>query len=119
MSRGVRKKRLILRNFQSPGDIVMLTAAVRDLHRCYPGRYVTDVRTPCPAIWENNPYLTPLEEEDPRVRVLDCEYPLVHQSNRQPVHFLHGFIAFLNDTLGLRISITEFKGDIHLAATER
>ena len=32
-------RKLILRNFQSPGDIVMLTAAVRDLHRCYPGRY--------------------------------------------------------------------------------
>ncbi len=25
-------QKLILRNFQSPGDIVMLTAAVRDLH---------------------------------------------------------------------------------------
>ena len=30
-------EKLILRNFQSPGDIVMLTAAVRDLHRAYPG----------------------------------------------------------------------------------
>jgi hypothetical protein len=26
-------RKLILKNFQSPGDIVMLTAAVRDLHR--------------------------------------------------------------------------------------
>ena len=26
-------EKLILRNFQSAGDIVMLTAAVRDLHR--------------------------------------------------------------------------------------
>lgn len=28
---------LILSNFQAPGDAVMLTAAVRDLHRAYPG----------------------------------------------------------------------------------
>ena len=30
-------RRLILRNFQPPGDIVMLTAAVRDLHRAHLG----------------------------------------------------------------------------------
>ena len=56
-------RRLILRNFQSPGDIVMLTAAVRDLHRSNPGQFVTDVRTPCPQLWENNPHLTPLKED--------------------------------------------------------
>jgi hypothetical protein len=37
--------KLILRNFQSPGDLVMLTAVVRDLHACCPGKYRTDVRT--------------------------------------------------------------------------
>ncbi|HEX2723982.1 MAG TPA: hypothetical protein VHM24_13785, partial [Gemmatimonadaceae bacterium] len=68
-------EKLILRNFQSPGDIVMLTAAVRDLHRCHPGRFVTDVRTSCPALWENNPYLTPLNLEDWDVRIIDCHYP--------------------------------------------
>jgi hypothetical protein len=36
-------RRLILRNYQSPGDILMLTAAVRDLHACYPGRFLTDL----------------------------------------------------------------------------
>ena len=30
-------EKLILGNVLSAGDIVMLTAAVRDLHRCYPG----------------------------------------------------------------------------------
>jgi ADP-heptose:LPS heptosyltransferase len=38
-------KRLILRSFQSPGDVLMLTAAVRDLHRAHPGKFQTDVRT--------------------------------------------------------------------------
>ena len=41
-------RKLILRNFQSPGDIVMLTAAVRDLHRAHPGEFLTDVRTSFP-----------------------------------------------------------------------
>jgi hypothetical protein len=43
-------RRLILRNFQSPGDIVMLTAAVRDLHRAHPGELLADVRTSCPDL---------------------------------------------------------------------
>ena len=45
---GRAMRKLILRNFQSPGDIVMLTAAVRDIHRAHPGEFLTDVRTSCP-----------------------------------------------------------------------
>jgi ADP-heptose:LPS heptosyltransferase len=112
-------QKLILRNFLSPGDIVMLTAAVRDLHAAYPRRFITDVRTPCPALWENNPYLTPLAENDPDVRRIDCHYPLIHRSNRAPYHFLHGFIDYLNGELDLHIKPTAFRGDIHLAARER
>jgi ADP-heptose:LPS heptosyltransferase len=112
-------RKLILTNFQSPGDIVMLTAAVRDLHRCHPGEFLTDVRTPCPALWEHNPHLTPLDERDPGVEVIACEYPLIHRSNQEPNHFLHGFVAFLNDRLGLRIRVTEFKGDIHISDREK
>src|SRR5579859_4986815 len=114
-----RPAKLILKNFQSPGDIVMLTAAVRDLHKRYPGRFVTDVRTPCPHLWENNPFLTPLDEKDPTVRVVKCDYPLIHQSNWLPVHFLEGFIDFLNDKLNLEIQVSAFKGDIHVSALEK
>jgi ADP-heptose:LPS heptosyltransferase len=112
-------RKLILTNFQSPGDIVMLTAAVRDLHRCHPGEFLTDVRTPCPALWEHNPYLTPLDEHDPDVTVIRCEYPLIHRSNQEPVHFIHAFPAFLNDQLGLRIRVSDFKGDIHISDEEK
>lgn len=97
----------------------MLTAAVRDLHKRYPRRFVTDVRTSCPALWENSPYITPLSEEDPRVKVLDCSYPLINTSNSRPYHCLHGFISYLNDRLGLDIQPTAFRGDIHLSAQEK
>ncbi len=112
-------KKLILRNFQSPGDILMLTAAVRDLHVCYPGRFLTDVRTPCPDLWQHNPHLTPLREDEPGVEVIDCHYPLIDRINDVPYHFLHGFIEYLNDVLGLQIKPTRFKGDVHLADEER
>ena len=99
-------ERLILRNFQSAGDIVMLTAAVRDLHRCYPDRFVTDVRTSCSDLWLGNPWLRPLGDQESGVRVIDCHYPIIHRSNHAPYHFLFGFIEHLNDVLGLRIQPT-------------
>lgn len=55
-------RRLILKSFQSPGDVVMLTAAVRDLHLAHPGKFQTDVRTSAEALWQHNPYLVPLKE---------------------------------------------------------
>ena len=110
---------LILRSHQSPGDIVMLTAAVRDVQLRYPGRFVIDVRTPCPHLWENNPHLTPLDETDPAVEIIDCHYPLIHRSNQEPYHFIEGYLDFLNRKLGLHARTSAFKGDIHISALEK
>src|SRR5688500_9158507 len=96
----------------------MLTAAVRDLHLNYPGEFLTDVRSSCPDLWENNPKITVLSDLDPRVDVVDCIYPLINSSNTVPFHFIHGFIDFLNKYLGINISPTAFKGDIHLSEDE-
>ena len=112
-------RRLILTNHQSPGDVVMLTAAVRDLHAACPGRFLTDVRTPCPGLWENNPHLTPLTESAPDVETIQCEYPLIHHSNQRPYHFIHAFTRFLSERLGVCIEPTAFKGDIHLSDAEK
>ena len=112
-------KKLILNCGLSPGDVVMLTAAVRDLHHWYPGQFLTDVRTVCPDLWENNPHLTPLSDKDPDATKLDCRYPLINGCNGTPYHCLHGFIDFLNHRLRLSIKPTAFKGDIHLSAQEK
>lgn len=112
-------RKVVLKNFLAPGDIIMLTAAVRDLHLSNPGQFQTDVRTPSPALWENNPYITPLQEDDPDVEVVSCEYPLIHQSNQLPYHFIHGFRLFLAEKLGVAVHPHAFKGDIHLTQTEK
>ena len=112
-------KRLILRSFQSPGDVVMLTAAMRDLHAAAPGQFLTDVRTSADALFENNPHITRLQEGNSGVESLDMHYPLVHQSNQRPYHFLHGYAQYLEERLGLRIPLTRFAGDIHLSEVEK
>src|SRR6185436_11939968 len=99
--------------------VIMMTAAVRDLHRCYPKKFLTDVRTHYPEVWENNPHITYLEERDPTVETIDCRYPLIDYANSRPYHCLHGYLSFLNSQLGLQIYPTEFKGDIHFTSEER
>jgi ADP-heptose:LPS heptosyltransferase len=113
------KRKLILTNSQCAGDVVMLTAAVRDLHRCYPGQFLTDVRTGSADLWANNPWLTPLMIDDPDAQIVECHYPLIQSSNQRPVHFLNGFIEYLNQQLGLQITLTDLKGDIRLSETEK
>jgi len=97
----------------------MLTAAVRDLHHCYPGQFLTDIRSLCPELWENNPYLTPLRDNDSEAELIECLYPLIDHANSAPYHCLHGFIEFLNDRLSLSVKPTAFKGDIHVTAQEK
>jgi ADP-heptose:LPS heptosyltransferase len=112
-------RRLILKSMLSPGDIVMLTVALRDLHAAHPGRFVTDVRTTVPALFENNPFVTPLDPQDSGVELIQMEYPLINRSNQTPYHFIHGYVQYLEKQLGLSIPITAFKGDIHLSALEK
>ncbi len=112
-------EKLVLKCSLAPGDIVMLTAAVRDLHRLHPGRFVTDVRTLCPELWLHNPYVTSLNAESPDVKVIECSYPLINQCDSAPMHCLHGFAQFLSERLNIQIRPSLYKGDIHLSAQEK
>jgi len=95
---------------------VLLTAAVRDLHRSYPGQFLTDVRTPFDDLWLHNPWVTPMGDDEGET--VECEFALLDESNRVPYHAIHSFIEHLNRELGVRIRPTEFRGDIHLHPLE-
>jgi len=109
-------RKLLLRQGQALGDVVVLTAAVRDLHKAQPGKFVTDVRTSCGAVWENNPYITKIEDEE-EPEEIDCHYPLINNAHL-PHHFITGFHDFLSAKLGVEVPITEFRGDLHLSGDE-
>jgi ADP-heptose:LPS heptosyltransferase len=130
-----KQRKVILKNFQSPGDILMITAAVRDLKLSYPDILI-DVRTSVKEIWENNPYLTKLDEKDKDVEVFKVEYPLIHFSNEGQYHFIHGYRKNFEEQLGLKIEPKKtvqgehgkkkweipcslFKGDIHISDEEK
>ena len=110
--------KLLLRNHQSPGDVLMLTAAVRDLHRAHPGRFLTAIDTSCPQLWDHNPNVVHRKVLGRPDRVIDCEYPLVHESNRRPYHFLHGFAQDLECKLRVPVPLTEFRSEVFLSERE-
>ena len=114
-----KPRKLLLRCAAPPSDIVLLTAAVRDLHDAYPSCFLTDVRTSAPELWEHNPYLTPLSDADPEVETIACVNPLSARANRAPYHAIHGYIECLNRRLGLRIEPRLFRGDLRLSAEEK
>ncbi len=111
-------RKVIFRHSLSPGDLVMMTAAVRDMKLSHPDIQI-DVRTPAAELWENNPHLTKLEENDPDVKIYKIEYPIVHNSNEGQYHFIHGFRKDIQNKLNIRIKSTIFKGDIHISDEEK
>lgn len=112
-------RRVILRCDHSPSKIIMLTAAVRDLHSSCPGQFQTDVRTHYPELWRNNPHLTRLDPDNLEVKQIDCTPPLIQRSDDPPFHFTHGFLRYLGNLLDVEIKPTLFRGDLHLSRREK
>jgi ADP-heptose:LPS heptosyltransferase len=112
-------RKLILSSPHSPGDITMMTAAIRDLHCTYPNEYLTDVESPCNEIYEGNPYITKLKKTDPEVKTIRMHYPLIHNSNEGSYHFIHGYRKFLEEQIGRPITQGDLKPDIYIREEEK
>ena len=106
--------RYIFQSAHAPGDDLMLTAAIRDLHRAHKGKFVTDVHTEHKEIWYNNPHITPMDAQDKDVHVVKARYPIYNKCRERPIHFLNGYAMHLEDCLHVKIPIRQFKGDVHL-----
>lgn len=109
-------ERILIRNTQSPGDYIVLSAALRDLHLAHPGRFEFGIDVPETAVFLGNPNVR-LHLTGGR-RVV-AKYPLIRQSNQNRLHFLWGFIKYLNDELHAKARLTELRPDLHLTEEER
>lgn len=115
-------RRIILRSNLALGDIVCLTAAVRELHRQYPGEFLTDVRTPFPDLWWHNPDVTSLPDTAAETFEIHYDrdpYVSVHQSNQHPVHLIEAYCQGVANRLQLpSLRPGELKGRICLSDEE-
>jgi len=111
-------EKLVLKCTQSPGDYLVMSAAVRDLHVCHPGRFITAVNTATPGVWKNNPYVSSKPKSEKWTEFV-MKYPLVHRSNQIDLHFLWGYIDWLNSEKGLNIRLTDFRPAVYLTDEEK
>jgi len=110
--------KLMLVNPLSPGDILMMTGAIRDLHLTYPDEYETGVRSPCNEIFQYNPYVVNVMEGD-GIETIRMEYPIIHQALRTGLHFSDGHRLFLQTKIGRSIKKHSMRPEIYLSQDER
>ncbi len=115
-------ERVLLTNWRSPGDIVCMTACVRDLALSHPGRYEIHVGGFCPALWQNNPHVAKLwgprlPQGIPTIR-LNCVAQLA-ESSRVMRHYITAFHHKVGQRLDIDLPVQFAKGDLNLSEEER
>jgi len=111
-------RHIILKTNLSPGDICTLTAAIESLHATYPGQFRTDVRTPCPEIFEHNPHITPLKDDE--AEAIEMHYTdLINRCDQSPNPFLRGYCYDLGRKLGLPLELTTNRPHLYLSDEEK
>ena len=134
-------QKIVLVNSLSPGDILLMTVAIRSLHKAFPGQFEIDVRSPCNEIFQNSPYITPIRsgDEEGERRVIEelkkdldrsepivhngikyfiAHYPEIHRSGMTGLSFSDGHRMFMAKQLGLNIPRTGMNPDIFFSAKE-
>jgi hypothetical protein len=121
-------RHVVFTNNQCPGDVLMITAAVKALHQSNPAMFLTDYHgnhgnliastVPGNNLFANNPYITPLNPHTSQVVRVEYGAALQMSGNR-PHHFLYAVVEDVAKKLGVHIDIRDFRGDVYLSAEER
>jgi ADP-heptose:LPS heptosyltransferase len=113
-----KKRKIILKQKQSPGDILTFTRSVTDLKLSYP-EWDIDVKTPANEIFENCPHITHLDEKDPEVEVFNITYPDINISGWNGLHYSDAFRNNMEEQLGVKIVKTGFKPELWISDEEK
>jgi len=109
-------RKIILKQRQSPGDILTMTRAVSDLKRTYPA-WLIDVRSPCPEIWENCPFTDRLDENDGTVESYDIGYSDINISGWNGLHYTEAFRNDIERKLNSHADFVEKWGKCEIVKT--
>jgi ADP-heptose:LPS heptosyltransferase len=113
------KTKVILKQWQAPGDLLMLSVALRDLHKNYPDKFLTDVFCCYPEVFFNNPYITWMPKNN-CTPMVDIKYDKIRDILApQGCHFSDVFIFYFNELFNIDIRKTSMRPDIHLTKNER
>lgn len=111
-----KPNKVVLRQSGTVLETLALTALVRDIHKCYRGLFVIDVRTDHLEIWENNPLI---EKVDGRsAKTIDFGFNLDQFTNSYQTHFMGMFHDQFNAAMGLDVILTDQKADLYISDYE-
>jgi len=117
-SKILKKRKIILKQAQSPGDILSFTRGLEDFKLSYPD-WEIDVRSPCPEIFENCPHLTPLNENNPQVEIFNIKYSDINISGWNGLHYTDSFRNDIEKQLKINIKKTSFKPALWISDEEK
>lgn len=109
--------KVLIRQHQCPGDILTLSASIRDLKQKFPNVKIK-LETSCGEIWDNNPYIDEYPDEEADID-FKAKYPLVDRSNTCGQHMIYGFKEYIENELGIDFNINRFGCDVHLSSEEK
>lgn len=114
------KRTLILRHQRAAGDILVMTAVVRDIYRAYSDIFDIGVETSFTELWNNNPYIIKLKDKRLGAAVYNLSYgDGIQKAGREPIHFLRAFHDDFEKKSGMKLPLTEPRPDIHLTEEEK
>ena len=114
-------RKFVLDFHRAPGDVLMVSALVRDLKRTYGDRYDVTVKTNFPAIWRNNPFLanSDLHEAGVEVVKLNEVRAMQRSQNGQQRHYVSAYHWDFEQRTKVRVPLLAPKGDLYLDEIER
>jgi len=99
--------------------VLTFTRCITDLKNSYKDWQI-DVRTPYPAIWENNPYITPVADDDPKAEKVNVDYvPILNRGPGFSLHFADAFRRELSRLIGAPIQEFGFRPELFFSEAEK
>lgn len=109
-------RKIIIKQHQSPGDILTLTACIRDLKLSYPG-WSIDVRCPAREIFDNNPHITTLTDEE--AEVVEIKYDEINDCGWVQEHWTNAYRHDMEKKLEVKIKKTSILPELYISDLEK
>lgn len=123
MAKKTKPQKLVLTHNRAPGDVVVLTALVRDVMKAHPGRFQIDVESSAMDIWRHNPNISKLRKKKgprPDIKYLQMDYGRgIRDQNYEPVHFMAYFHRDFERKMNVKVPLTEPYPDLYLSKEEK
>lgn len=112
------KKRVIFDFKMAPGDSLIFTTVLRDLYLNCPSEYEVEVNNYYPEIFENNPYITNINDN-----TVYCYRKIKHvdilSNRRNGDHYSKIFNTIVSETLGIDIQQNSIFPELYLSGKEK